>query len=447
MTVKMNGAGRAHMDSLVEAGKVDKNSAWDLSTDERDGLDGSMFLGDDTSMPETDKGHWKYPFGKGGKVYASALRAIDSRAGAQGETEIQSAAKEALQKIEGSKSGGKTSHSMTLRNREIFSVGTWKGSKKVTADTKFLDSIVSSYEGLNSKVNGYSIPIKLGHNRKIGEPAYGYATNVHRDGGTLLADFEDMPPEIVDAINAKRYNAVSVELWPEIEHAGEVFEQVLGGVALLGAEWPAVKGLKPVYASEFSADGGTTLVEKVEDMPNTFTQEQIDLAVANALAPVNTAVAALTAERDTAVAALSIFQDEVEKGTIAAIILAAEKAGKIVPANRPKVEAFAEKLRATLKGADRTSVIAMFKEFVDGLPVKIDFNERARGGSQEDRPGTGGATAGEEVNFKVQALRKERGPDKLSYKAALNEVFEAHPDLKDRYAAENRTRSNVDDEE
>ncbi len=330
--------------------------------------------------------------------------------------------------------------------REIFKVGTWNASTgKVNANSAMLDAMVASYEALNSKISGFAIPIKLGHTNIKGAPAMGYAQNVRREGDTVLADFTDMPSEIVDAVNAKRYNSVSVEIWPKIEHDGLVFEHVLSGVALLGAEWPAVKGLKPVYASEFATDGGTLLSEAQEEeheMPD-FTQEQHDAVLAQvrtegatALATAQATITTLTNERDTALVALSAFQDEKEKTEIAAIIEAAEKDGKIVPANKTKIVAFAEGLRSKLSGSDRKDVISMFKDFVEGLPKKVDFNEDGR--SRTERPGEGG-NAANEVHEKVKAAQKAAGgASKLSYKDALAQVFSENPELKTRYAEENR---------
>jgi hypothetical protein len=337
----------------------------------------------------------------------------------------------------------------TLTDREIFAVGTWSGSRKVVADTAFLDQIVASYENLNSKVNGFAIPIKLGHNKKVGEPAYGYATNVRREGSTLIADFTDMAPEIVDAIQQKRYNAVSVELWPEIEYAGVKFSQVLSGVALLGAEWPAVKGLQPLYASEFTGDGALTLSKEEVEMPN-FTQEQHEVLLAAAVAAavsdagtsftaqvaeLSAQVTAAAARADTAEAALALFAEEAEKKDIAAIIEAAEKAGKIVPANKASVVAFAETLRKSIaKPEDRKVAMASFKSFVEALPKKVDFTEEAR--SEGERPGGEAMTAGQEVVNRVAKLRQaDKG---LSFKDAMAQVFAADDDLKNRYAEENR---------
>jgi hypothetical protein len=340
-----------------------------------------------------------------------------------------------------------TTETGTIKDREIFAAGTWNASTgEITIDSDMIDEIVQNYSDLNSKVEGFPVPIKLGHNRRVGEPAFGYATNVRRNGDTVLADFTDVPPEIVDAIRTKRYNSVSIELRPKVAFGGKVFSNVLSAVSLLGAEWPAVKGLKPVYASEFADEGDIVTLSQEEPTVPTFSQEQLDAAVTTAKTELSAKVATLTAqvtdltnqvtateaERDTAQAALGAFQDEAEKKSVADLIAAAETDGRIVPANKDKVTALAEKLRSTIKTAeDRKSVFAAFKDYLDTLP-KREFKER--GQSRSEKLGSGDVQT--EINAEVSKLRKANKD--LSYKDALSQVFEEHPDLKTRYAEENR---------
>lgn len=111
MTVKLNGKGRNHAHALVDSGKVDKSSPWSLSADEENEMLGpngddwdnysSWHLGVDDAENEKTKARFKYPFGKSGKCYRSALIAIRQRAGQQGATDIFDAAGSLLQKIDG----------------------------------------------------------------------------------------------------------------------------------------------------------------------------------------------------------------------------------------------------------------------------------------------------------------------------------------------------------
>lgn len=112
MAVILNSKGVSHARSLASSGKVD-SGAWSFS-----GEDGNKILGDPPNWGEYSRwffGHnsdadpqtkaaWEYPFGKGGKVYLAALRAIASRASAQGLSGISTAASDLLKEIEKPKS-------------------------------------------------------------------------------------------------------------------------------------------------------------------------------------------------------------------------------------------------------------------------------------------------------------------------------------------------------
>lgn len=111
MTVKLYKAGESHADSLIEAGKVDKTSSWSFSAEDGDkllGADGDdwsnyakFHLGEDDEETDKTKARWKYPHGKDGKVYRSALVAIRQRAGAEQAKDIEDAAGRLLEKIDG----------------------------------------------------------------------------------------------------------------------------------------------------------------------------------------------------------------------------------------------------------------------------------------------------------------------------------------------------------
>jgi len=107
--MKLNEKGYRHARSLIKAGKVDESSSWSFSAE-----DGNRLLGDppnwenygkwhlgirEDTDPET-KRHWAYPFGKNGKVYRSALRAIRTRAAQQNHADIFEAAGRLLSELD-----------------------------------------------------------------------------------------------------------------------------------------------------------------------------------------------------------------------------------------------------------------------------------------------------------------------------------------------------------
>jgi len=103
-------AAYSHAWALIRQGRIDKSSAWSFSAE-----DGNALLGD---PPDWDryglffllrlysedfetKEAYKYPYGKGGKLYRSALAAIRQRAAQQDEREIFEAAGRLLEGIDG----------------------------------------------------------------------------------------------------------------------------------------------------------------------------------------------------------------------------------------------------------------------------------------------------------------------------------------------------------
>jgi len=123
---------------------------------------------------------------------------------------------------------------------EIFATGTHKKDKYTT---EHLDMMIKAY----TKV-GFTPPLKDGHhNEKQGWPALGWIKNLRRVGEKLVADFIEMPKQVYEAIKNRRYDRVSAEIYFDYEDKNlGFFPRVLRAVALLGAEIPEVKNLKPL---------------------------------------------------------------------------------------------------------------------------------------------------------------------------------------------------------
>lgn len=110
MTVKLNKGGESHADSLIDKGAVDTESPWKFSAKDGDDLLGddgddwdnysAFHLGLDEEAADKTKARWKYPYGKGGKVYRSGLIAAKTRAAQQGDDSIAEAAGKLVDKID-----------------------------------------------------------------------------------------------------------------------------------------------------------------------------------------------------------------------------------------------------------------------------------------------------------------------------------------------------------
>lgn len=154
------------------------------------------------------------------------------------------------------------SDSFDLDNVEIFRAGVWNGDRYTTKD---LDDIVSAFEH-----TGFKPPLKLGHRENSGDPAYGWVANIRRSGDRIVASFTDLPEPIFEAIKQKRFNSVSSEIFFNLKRNGVVFRRALKAVALLGAEIPAVSGLKPLHDSfkGLSAESESVYTLRLEDFMN-----------------------------------------------------------------------------------------------------------------------------------------------------------------------------------
>ena len=104
MALQLNPKAKAHARQLISAGRVDRDTPWSIDADEENALLGDddwaryglWFLGLDESENSDTKAHYRYPVGKAGQVYRSALIAIRQRAGQQDAAGIFEAAGELI---------------------------------------------------------------------------------------------------------------------------------------------------------------------------------------------------------------------------------------------------------------------------------------------------------------------------------------------------------------
>jgi cation transport regulator len=130
---------------------------------------------------------------------------------------------------------------------EVFSVGEWNGDPYTEKD---LDAMVNAFGALRDTVKP---PVKMGHDDKQkisdGMPSLGWVTSLRRAGAKLIARLSEVPDIVYKAIRAGRYKRVSSEIfWNYKDATGKVHPRVLAGVALLGADIPAVTNLKDLEA-------------------------------------------------------------------------------------------------------------------------------------------------------------------------------------------------------
>lgn len=114
--MKLNSKGVSHARSLISSSKVDRDSAWEFGAEDGNKILGKdnwdeyskWFLATDPEADEKTKEHYKYPYGKEGKVYRAGVIAAKQRAAQQGESSIADAADGLLKLIDKDKKEEKT---------------------------------------------------------------------------------------------------------------------------------------------------------------------------------------------------------------------------------------------------------------------------------------------------------------------------------------------------
>lgn len=152
MAVELNSAGETNARSLIASGKIDRTSGWSMSADDENAILGtdnwtayaSWHLGIDRGAAANTKARYRYPFGKGGKVYRSALTAIRQRAGQQGASAIFAAAGRLLNQVDGKPKGAATDDVEITKRRLNFE---YKFAEGANAEAK------GTFEGYGSVFN------------------------------------------------------------------------------------------------------------------------------------------------------------------------------------------------------------------------------------------------------------------------------------------------------
>lgn len=129
----------------------------------------------------------------------------------------------------------------TITDLEIFRAGKWNDAVYNIDD---LDAMVGAFP-----LVGFQPPVKLGHDEKSGDRAFGWISSLKRVGDKLVASITGIPEQLFKLIKERAYDHVSAEIYWDLDRDGRFFGRVLKGIAFLGAETPAVAGLKPISSA------------------------------------------------------------------------------------------------------------------------------------------------------------------------------------------------------
>lgn len=234
-----DGDGGARRDQDADAGKDRDWSAF-----------GSVHLGIDESANERTKGRYGYPCAKkdaSGRVvvYLHGLLGAISRAGQQGEKDIEAAARKlyaaALRKVNAS----------GMKRIPSFKAGrhTSKQGESVEMTEADLRATAAAYDP-----NIYETPLVIGH-PKTDAPAYGYAQSFEFTEDGLDAIPHQVDPEFEEMVRAGRFKRISLAWYRPDSDANPVpgvwYPRHIG---FLGAQPPAVKGLRAIEFNDAADD-------------------------------------------------------------------------------------------------------------------------------------------------------------------------------------------------
>ena len=308
-----------------------------------------------------------------------------------------------------------------------------------------LAGMVSSYDPLLREA-----PLTVGH-PKDNLPAYGWVKSVGRTaGGALAIDTHQVEPQFAEMVQAGRFKKRSASFYPpQSPNNPTPGKWYLRHVAFLGAQVPAIAGLKDIAFAEDDAGGAVSFSETVtaetpslqetqepQPMPKTL-QEQLD--------EINAKLAAATAERDTAQAEAEThktaaataqaqaasFSEQARADRKAGFVSFAETqvtAGRLLPKDKDMavatLDALADAQPVEFAEGDTTrkvSPVQWLQGLIAAAPATVSFGEFAPGitALHVQMPGCARGKSDAEID---QAARTFARQNKVDYSEALSAV-------------------------
>lgn len=302
-----------------------------------------------------------------------------------------------------------------------------------------LDGMASSYQPALKEA-----PLCVGH-PKDNLPAYGWVKSVQRNAqGVLTISTHSVEPQFAEMVEARRFPKRSASFYPpQASNNPTPGKWYLRHVAFLGAQPPAIAGLKDIQFSEDDAGGAVcfsetvapaTPVQPTTQEPLSMTEAEIkamqDELAAEKKARADADAKAKAAE-DKAQAAetqAASFAEKAKTDRTAGFVSFAEgqvKAGRLLPKDKAMAVATLEALADAQpvefsEGATTTkhTPVQWLQDLITGSKPHVSFGEFAATGGQ---PAEGSAKG--KSDAEVDQLAKAYARDKaVSYAEALTAV-------------------------
>lgn len=285
-------------------------------------------------------------------------------------------------------------------------------------------------------------PLTVGH-PKDNLPAYGWVKAVSRNAAGVLAIApHNVEPQFAEMVAAKRFPKRSASFYPpQAPNNPTPGKWYLRHVAFLGAQPPAIAGLKDIQFSEDDA-GGAVSFSEIEPAPSTpqespsmteaeikAMQEQL-AAEKKAREKAEADAAESKKKADTAQAETASFAERARADRKAGFVSFAEaqvSAGRVLPKDQPMVvatlEALADAQPVEFSEGDTTRKLSpaqWLQDMIAKAQPSVSFGEFAPGhAAGQVQPGVAKGKSDAEIDQAAKAYMRQH---KVDYSEALGAV-------------------------
>lgn len=282
-------------------------------------------------------------------------------------------------------------------------------------------------------------PLTVGH-PKDNLPAYGWVKSVQNTAGVLSINPHQVEPQFAEMVAAGRFKKRSASFYPpSAPNNPTPGKWYLRHVAFLGAQPPAVAGLKDIQFSEDDA-GGVVCFSEIEPAPPT-TQEPLSMTEAEIKA-MQEQLAAEKKAREDAEAREKTAKEEAEKAKTEAASFAEKakadrkagfvsfaeaqvKAGRLLPKDKDIAVATMDALADAQpvefsEGNTKTSLSpsAWLQSLIAGSKPQVSFGEFG-GAAADQAEGSAAGKSDAEIDAAAKAYARDKG---VNYAEALTAV-------------------------
>lgn len=284
-------------------------------------------------------------------------------------------------------------------------------------------------------------PLTVGH-PKDNLPAYGWVKAVSRNAaGVLAIDPHNVEPQFAEMVAAKRFPKRSASFYPpQAPNNPTPGKWYLRHVAFLGAQPPAIAGLKDIKFSEDDAGGAVSFSESAEPSPP---QESLSMTEAEIKAMQEQLAAEKKAREkaeadaaeskkkaDTAQAETASFAERARADRKAGFVSFAEtqvEAGRLLPKDKDMAVATldaladAQSVEFAEGGTTRkVSPAQWLQDLIAKAQPSVSFGEFAPGhGASQSQAGAAKGKSDAEIDKAAQAYMRQH---KVNYAEALTAV-------------------------